>query len=286
MKRTPFVSLVTSVCWAATAAATAPAATAGATPGERSIGLLQGTPSPSTPWPALPGLSPQTYLQKRNQAPDITADLRALPEARRLDIALALLAASEQTLPLADDDAYPAAAKAETRARWRAQEIRAARTGALAVLGEILAPRATEALMQSLHHDDVHVAALAAERLGQHSHDERVVGRLQSLALDPSLRHDIRAGACAGLGRHRGPYAERALEALLSVASQKNTPTDVIVAAWHAAAYLGSSWSWQAKGEASRGAALRARTRTVLAKTKSEDSVVAATQEAILSRLR
>ena len=257
---------------------------------------LPSSSSSSTSLPSLSGLQPRVYLQKRNHDPDVLADLRALPARERVDVALALLAAPDDALPLAPDVDYPAGLAKDERARLRALEVRAARTGALVVLGDVADaadPRALPALVRALDHDDVHIAAVAAERLGQHGLRRAtgvvdVVDVLSRVANAGARDVVVRAGACAGLGRHRGDDAERALDALLSIVADKATPADVVVAALQATANLGSSWAWQAHGDVARGAALRAKARTALLGSGRDDGAgpVAAARAAALARLR
>jgi HEAT repeat protein len=239
--------------------------------------------SSSSSWPTLRGLQPGFYLQKRNHAPDVTADLRALPARDRVDVALALLSASDDALPLADDDAYPAGLSAKARTRLRMLERRAARTGALVVLADAEDARALPALVRTLDHQDVRVAAVAAERLGQRE-DGAVVDLLSRVAQDSARDATVRAGACAGLGHHRTRDAEAALDALLALSVDKGTPAVVVVAALHAMANLGSSWAWQAQGDTARGAALRKKARGVLHHLDGTGDVAAA-RDAVLSRL-
>ncbi|MBM4280284.1 MAG: hypothetical protein FJ137_05845 [Deltaproteobacteria bacterium] len=278
-----------------TAAPTSPAALASSSSSRSST---VGT----TSWPPLSGLQPAVYLRKRNHDPDVTADLRALPAERRVDVALALLAAPARALPLADDDAYPAGLDDKDRARLRRLEVRAARTGALLVLGDSDDPRALPALLRAVagdadradanradadRADADHVTALAAERLGQQRHVPGVTAALQRVAVDAARSDAVRAGACAGLGRHRGRFAEAALDALVGIAADKQTPDNVVVAALQATANLGSSWAWQADGDVARGAALRAQARAALSVARDDEPlVVAAARRATLRRLR
>jgi hypothetical protein len=253
-------------------------------PAALSSSLSSSSSSSFSPLPPLPGLLPGAYLKKRNHDPDITADLQALPAARRVDVALALLAAPASALPLAPAADYPAGLSEKARSRLRQLEVRAARTGALVVLGGAEDARARAALVKAIDDADDHVAAVAAERLGS-QRDDAVVDVLARVAADDHRTVDVRAGACAGLGRHREDSAERALAALLSTASDKAAPPPVAVAALHAVANLGSSWAWQASGDVARGAALRAQARVALS-ALSVDGDVAAARDSVLLRLR
>jgi hypothetical protein len=247
-----FVLLTAAVFAPSSGALAAPSGVAAAPPP---------TTTTMTRWPALPGLQPSIYLQKRNRDPDISADLRALPPRLRVDVALAILASDDDALPLAPLDSYPRGWEQKARDRQRSLDIRAARTGALLVLGETDEVGARSALIRAIDEEDVRVAAIAAERLGQHKGAKDVVDVLLKVARDDARAIEVRSGACAGLGRHRGPHAERALEALLVVARDERTPKAVVDASWQAALNLGSAWAWQARGEPARGLALRARAR-------------------------
>lgn len=219
----------------------------------------------------LKGIDPSVYLQKRNHKPDVSGELRRLPA----DVALAVLDDATAFL-VVDDAAYPAGIKGEERARLRSIEIRALLQGALTSLAQREDPRAFGLLQQHLIHDDVAVAALAAERLGE-IEDARVVDTLAALIKDKSVRLDVRAGACAGLGHHR---SEAALEVLLPALSSSNPPA-VRIAAMRGLASLSSRWAWEAKSDSARGDQLRARVVPAIEAVAGGADVVAVRNETL-----
>jgi hypothetical protein len=219
----------------------------------------------------LKGIDPSVYLLKRNHKPDVSGELRRLP----VDVSLAVLQDPGAFL-VVEDGRYPVGLKPEERARLRSIEKRALVQGALTSLADRSDPRAFAVLQKHLGHDDVAVAALAAERMGEID-DAGVVDVLAGLLKDPSTRLDVRAGAAAGLGRHR---SETSLEALLPALSSSNKP-ELRIAVIRALGSLSSRWAWEAKSDAARGTALRARVVPALEGVAGGADVVAARDEVL-----
>jgi len=197
----------------------------------------------------LQGLDPQLYLQRRNRQPDVTKELQALP----VDTVLRLLGDDDATA-FADDSAYAAGLKPGVRQAMRLRERQAVKQGALLVLSTSTDPRAAAAITTALGDRDVKVAAMAAERLGD-LRPAPAVSVLKDVVADSAHAFEVRAGACAGLGRAR---TAESLEVLLAVVDSSNENDALKLSALQAIAGLGSRWAFEARHDVATGEALRA----------------------------
>jgi hypothetical protein len=196
----------------------------------------------------LQGLDPQVYLQRRNRQPDVTKELQALP----VDTVLRLLGDDDATA-FADDGVYAAGLKPGARQAMRLRERQAVKQGALLVLSTSTDPRAAAAITAALGDRDVKVAAMAAERLGD-LRPAPAVTALKDVVADSARPFEVRAGACAGLGRAR---TAESLEVLLAVVDSGSDDA-LKASALQAIALLGSRWAWEARHDVATGEALRA----------------------------
>ena len=222
----------------------------------------------------LKGVDPAFYLQKRNHAPDVSAELKTLP----LAVSLAVLKNPEAFLV---DGGQAKEA--------RVVERRALQQGALTALAQH-AQKASDADVEvigaALHavyleSTDNAVRAVALERLGElpGAVDGRgIVDVLGPIANDAYEDEGVRAGAVAGLGRHRSEDAWRVLS---TIVGDKAHPDVVRVAALHATANLTSRWAWQARHDVVTGARLRKEAAVVVAAVEGSADVVAARDEAL-----
>ncbi len=227
-----------------------------------------------TPTVKLKGIDPAVYLQKRNHRPDVSGELRRLPAG----VAVAVL--DDPMAFVVDDSAYPAGIKADERQKLRTVEVRALLQGALTSLAQRHDLRAFDLLRRHVAHDDDAVAALAAERLGELD-DHRVVEALAGLVKDQTLRLEVRAAACAGLGHVR---SQEALEALLPALSSSNKD-EIRTAALRALGSLTSRWAWEARDDVATGDHLRAAALRAVQAVEGDADVVAVRDE-MLALLR
>ena len=197
---------------------------------------------------ALQGLDPQLYLQRRNRQPDVTKELQALP----VDTVLRLLG-DDDAIAYADDSAYAAGLKPGARQAMRLRERQAVKQGALLVLSTSTDPRAATAITAALGDRDVKVAAMAAERLGD-LRPSPAVTSLKDVVADSARAFEVRAGACAGLGRAR---TAESLEVLLAVVNSGDDDA-LKLSALQAIALLGSRWAFEARHDVATGEVLRA----------------------------
>lgn len=213
----------------------------------------------------LKGVDPAFYLQKRNHRPDVSAELKGLP----VEVSLAVLR-----------DPGVFVVDAGQKPEQRALEVRALRQGALTALAASGDARAVAVLTSNLDDNDVAVAAVAAERLGETGADS-VVAVLGALLTNDAKDSAVRAGAAAGLGRHRSAAA---LQALLP-GLDKVHGDDVQRATLHGLASLSSRWAWQAKGDEKTGNALRAQALAAALAVDGSAEVLAA-RDGLLAMLR
>lgn len=214
----------------------------------------------------LKGVDPAFYMQKRNHKPDVSAELKALP----VEVSLSVLR---------DPSAF--VIDAHQKDSQRLVELRALKQGALTALAAAKDARAAAAIEAAVSDTDVEVAAVAAERLGEVEGDAVVVV-LAAVVHDASRDVSVRAGAAAGLGRHRD---EKALNALVA-GLDKSHGAVVQAASMRALANLASRWAWQARGDVATGDRLRAAAFAAVNAVDGSDAEVVAARAEALALLR
>jgi hypothetical protein len=206
----------------------------------------------------LSGIDPRVYLQRRHKRADVTAELRALPAAQRVELALAILEDPEAFHKAhgAPAAAYPRDLKADERQALQRAEVEALVGGAFAALSDSGDARAFPALRAAVADGAARGAALQAaalERLGETAHPD-AVGVLEAALQAGRATKDSHqvGGAVAGLGRHGSPAALEVLAGVLRpgavvAGDDAGFAAQTQVAALSALGVLTSRWAWDAR---------------------------------------
>jgi len=219
---------------------------------------------------SLRGVRPSHYLARRRPGPEVLRDLRHMG-APAAPLMLELLLKTAERYPYPAD--FPARLGEEEIASWQAQEKTALMEGLLVAVGHtrhagalpLLSERVADASLA------LNLRRAAAIGLGLTAAPD-ALAPLAELSADAEQDVTLRAAALQGVASVR---VEAALEILVS--SLDTTEDTLLRAAVASLGTFGSSWAWEAEGQAAAGEALRLRAAeavvAVLARDGTSDTI-------------